>query len=88
MAKIGLIGDFDASVPAHQAIPTAIRLAADDLKVAVSFEWVPTNEIAGTERISHFDASRRHAGSMSAASSFAGLLTRVLTGHATMCSSG
>lgn len=56
MAKIGLIGDFDPGVPAHQAIPTAIRLAADGLEVAVGFEWVPTNEIAGTERISHFDA--------------------------------
>jgi CTP synthase (UTP-ammonia lyase) len=56
MAKIGLIGDYDSSVPAHQAIPTAIRLASDELEVTVSFEWVPTNEILGTERISHFDA--------------------------------
>jgi len=56
MAKIGLIGDFDSSVPAHQAIPTAIRLASDEIKVTVSFEWVPTNEIVGTERVSHFDA--------------------------------
>src|SRR5580692_6875893 len=56
MAKIGLIGDFDSSVSAHQAIPIAIRLASDVLKVDGSFEWVPTNEIVGTKRISHFDA--------------------------------
>jgi CTP synthase (UTP-ammonia lyase) len=56
MPKIGLIGDFDSSVSAHQAIPIAIRLASDVLKVDGSFEWVPTNEIVGTKRISHFDA--------------------------------
>lgn len=56
MAKIGLIGDFDSSVPAHQAIPTAIRLASEYLGVVVGFEWVPTTEIGGIERISQFDA--------------------------------
>lgn len=56
MATIGLIGDYDSSIPAHQAIPTAVRLSADDLSVSVSLEWVPTAEISGTERISHFDA--------------------------------
>jgi len=55
MASIGLIGDFDSSVPAHRAIPMAIRLASDDIKIAATLEWVPTNEIAGPERISHFD---------------------------------
>jgi CTP synthase (UTP-ammonia lyase) len=54
--KIGLIGDYDSSVLAHQAIPTAICLAADHLELEVACEWVPTIEITGTERISRFDA--------------------------------
>lgn len=56
MAKIGLIGDFDSGITAHRAIPTAIRLASDELKVSTSFEWVPTREITDAGRISHFDA--------------------------------
>jgi CTP synthase (UTP-ammonia lyase) len=56
VARIGLIGDYDSSVPAHQAIPAAIRLAADELKLAVDFEWVPTIEIAGAQRILHYAA--------------------------------
>ncbi|MFF2912690.1 hypothetical protein [Paenibacillus sp. NPDC057934] len=31
MSKIGLIGDFDAEVAAHIAIPQAIQLASQDL---------------------------------------------------------
>jgi CTP synthase (UTP-ammonia lyase) len=55
MVKIGLIGDYDASVPAHQAIPLAIRLAAGELGCAAASEWVPTHEIADVRRISRFD---------------------------------
>jgi CTP synthase (UTP-ammonia lyase) len=55
MVNIGLIGDHDASITAHQAIPEALRLAAADRGVAVEFEWVPTDAITGEQRISQFD---------------------------------
>ncbi|MNI74374.1 hypothetical protein D3C73_1304560 [compost metagenome] len=42
MYRIGLIGDYDAQVTAHTAIPQAIRLAAEDLGAPVSFDWIPT----------------------------------------------
>lgn len=42
MVKIGLIGDYDAEVVAHQAIPQALGLAADDLGVHVEANWIPT----------------------------------------------
>lgn len=45
MIKIGLIGDLDESVPAHQAIPIALDLAAESLGVAVEFEWIPTDTV-------------------------------------------
>jgi len=53
--RIGLIGDYDATVLAHQAIPCALDLAAKALGVKFSAEWLATDEIAGAERVSHFD---------------------------------
>ena len=53
--KVGLIGDFDSSVPAHQAIPWALTSAGDECGVQVAVEWVPTDEIRGTGRLSRFD---------------------------------
>ena len=38
--SIGLIGDYDKSVPAHQAIPLALQRAAAALHVELGFEWV------------------------------------------------
>ncbi len=52
---IGLIGDFDADVPAHRAIPLALNAAADSLRVGVAFEWVATDAIRDTARVAHFD---------------------------------
>jgi CTP synthase (UTP-ammonia lyase) len=52
---IGLIGDYDAAVPAHQAVPIALRLAADSAGVEVRSQWVPTEEIHDVARISAFD---------------------------------
>src|SRR5687768_1501299 len=54
--RIGLIGDFDATAPAHQAIPLALELAANELAIPVRLEWVPTEEIHTTERFARFDA--------------------------------
>lgn len=55
MLRIGLIGDFDASVPAHRAIPMALRLAGDALAVVVEAEWVPTEDIRDPSRVSSFE---------------------------------
>ncbi|MCX7174115.1 MAG: CTP synthase [Proteobacteria bacterium] len=52
---IGLVGDYNESVPAHQAIPLALRRAAEISGIAVEFEWVPTGEISSVGRISRFD---------------------------------
>jgi len=56
MITIGLIGDYDASVAAHRAIPLALQLAADELETAVKFEWVATPEITSERRVAQFDA--------------------------------
>jgi CTP synthase (UTP-ammonia lyase) len=53
--SIGLIGDFDATVPAHQAIPQALTDAAALCAISIKIEWVPTVEITTTKRIAHFD---------------------------------
>lgn len=52
---VGLIGDYNQSVPAHQAIPLALQRAAEELQIEVAFEWVPTDEITSVSRISRFD---------------------------------
>jgi len=54
-ARIGLIGDYDPTVPAHQAIPIALRLAGERLALAVELEWVPTTEILHPSRVAGFD---------------------------------
>ena len=52
---IGLVGDYNADVPAHQAIPQALTLAAASLSAPVAFEWVPTEEIQDASRVADFD---------------------------------
>jgi CTP synthase (UTP-ammonia lyase) len=52
---IGLIGDYNASVPAHQAIPVALQRATELSNIAVEFEWVPTEEVVALSRIARFD---------------------------------
>jgi CTP synthase (UTP-ammonia lyase) len=52
---IGLVGDYDASVPAHQAIPLALKHAAEILHIEIGFEWIPTEEIRAASRLSGFD---------------------------------
>ncbi len=52
---IGLIGDYNPSVPAHQAIPIALHDAAEALHLEVRFEWIPTEEITSTARVTKFD---------------------------------
>lgn len=53
--SIGLVGDYDASVPAHQAIPLALQRAAASSGVTLEHEWVPTEDIVSISNISRFD---------------------------------
>ncbi|HEY9181592.1 MAG TPA: CTP synthase [Gammaproteobacteria bacterium] len=53
--RIGLIGDYDATVPAHQAIPIALRLSGEAVGDDVGFDWVPTPEIVNASRVASFD---------------------------------
>jgi CTP synthase (UTP-ammonia lyase) len=55
MPTIALIGDYDASVPAHRAIPLALELAAERLALPLAFEWVGTAKITSAARLAHFD---------------------------------
>ena len=54
--RIGLVGDFNASVLAHQAIPMALQLAANALDMDLNHDWVPTEEITTESRIARYDA--------------------------------
>jgi CTP synthase (UTP-ammonia lyase) len=52
---VGLIGDYDATVPAHQAIPIALRLAIAAAAVEVEWQWVPTDQVSSVSQVSAFD---------------------------------
>jgi CTP synthase (UTP-ammonia lyase) len=53
--RIGLIGDYNAAVTAHQAIPRALELAGAAVGASLDCEWVPTQEIDNVSRVSGFD---------------------------------
>src|SRR4051812_27760392 len=53
--QIGLIGDYNAAVTAHRAIPRALKLAGAIIGQAVSYEWVSMQEIADVSRLLGFD---------------------------------
>ncbi len=55
-ARIGLVGDYDADVPAHQAIPRALALAESALGAPLESRWLPTESIAGEAMLAPFDA--------------------------------
>ena len=54
--RIGLVGDYDSAVPAHQAIPRALALAAAAAAVEIAPEWVSTEAIATDGDIAGYDA--------------------------------
>jgi CTP synthase (UTP-ammonia lyase) len=43
--RISLVGDYDADVLAHQAIPRAIELSARRIGATVNLDWLPTDSI-------------------------------------------
>lgn len=53
--RIALVGDYDATVLAHQAIPRALALAAEVVGLPVAAEWVPTSEIHDESGVAAFD---------------------------------
>jgi CTP synthase (UTP-ammonia lyase) len=53
---IGLVGDYDAGVTAHQAIPRALALAASALGAPLESRWLPTETIDGDALLAPFDA--------------------------------
>jgi CTP synthase (UTP-ammonia lyase) len=53
---IGLVGDYDAGVTAHQAIPRALALAASALGAPIEFRWLPTETIDSEAVLAPFDA--------------------------------
>jgi CTP synthase (UTP-ammonia lyase) len=55
--RIGLIGDYDRTVTAHQAIPRALALAAERLGVAVEPRWIGTDTIPDDPRATLDDTS-------------------------------
>lgn len=54
MLRIGLIGDHDPGIPAHQGIPVALRLAAEERGIELRFEWVGTDDITTAVRVAPF----------------------------------
>ncbi len=47
--KIALLGDYDHSIVAHQAIPRALQLAAVTEGVTIEETWIHTSELGTTE---------------------------------------
>jgi CTP synthase (UTP-ammonia lyase) len=45
--RIALIGDYNAAVIAHRAIPLALRMAVEQLHADVSWEWLHTRTLSG-----------------------------------------
>ncbi|WP_297837847.1 CTP synthase [Pseudomonas sp.] len=52
---VALVGDFDPSVTAHQAIPFALNLAAEVEGLAISFDWLPTPSAHDNTALGRFD---------------------------------
>ena len=47
--SVALVGDYNSSVPAHQAIPIALALASAHHGVKINANWVPTSQIQNAE---------------------------------------
>lgn len=56
LVNLALVGDYRASAVAHQAIPLAIERAAAHLGAAVSFRWLPTDQLGDLSAVKESDA--------------------------------
>jgi len=52
---IALVGDYDAAVAAHRAIPPALLRAAERIGTGVDARWLATADITGPEVVAGFD---------------------------------
>ncbi|RON23150.1 hypothetical protein BK660_07815 [Pseudomonas brassicacearum] len=55
LIRIALIGDHDPQITAHQAIPVALGMAAEQLKLNVQFQWLATDQINADTTLQDFD---------------------------------
>ena len=55
LIRIALIGDYDPQVTAHQAIPVALGMAAEALKLDVQFQWLATDQINADTPLQGFE---------------------------------
>lgn len=53
--RIALVGDYNAQVTAHQAIPVALGLVAEAEQVAIDFTWLPTPQAHDLTTLAGFD---------------------------------
>jgi CTP synthase (UTP-ammonia lyase) len=53
--RIALIGDYDPQVTAHQAIPVALGMAAEQSGLDVQFQWLATDHIHAETPLETFD---------------------------------
>lgn len=54
--KLGLVGDRDASITAHRAVPWALSLAAGAAGLTVQPTWLHTDTLLDTRAVHGFDA--------------------------------
>ena len=52
--RIALIGDYDAQVTAHQAIPVALGMAAEHMRLSVQWQWLATDSINADTPLDEF----------------------------------
>jgi len=53
--RVALVGDYNAGVPAHRAIPLALEMAASAANVQVDYSWVPTPQVQDGAGLADFD---------------------------------
>ena len=53
--RIALVGDYDPSVPAHQAIPMALDRAASETGLDAQAIWMPTTDVRDGASLQAFD---------------------------------
>jgi CTP synthase (UTP-ammonia lyase) len=53
--RIALVGDYDESVPAHQAIPVALDRVASETGIVAEFQWIPTPDVGTGEGLEAFE---------------------------------
>jgi CTP synthase (UTP-ammonia lyase) len=53
--RIALVGDYDPSVPAHQAIPVALDRVASETGLSVQAIWLATTDIGDATSLGAFD---------------------------------